>query len=127
MELPTSAEARLQETLADLAESREQQAATSEILRLISQSQASPQPVFETIASAAKTLCHAEAANLFTFDGNLLHVAATTRTGEHERRLHESFPSPPNRESGAGRSILSCRAASRAGLATSKANSFPGL
>jgi formate hydrogenlyase transcriptional activator len=103
---PKAAEERLRETLADLVESREQQAATSDILRLIGQSRASPEPVFESIAAAAMTLCHAVAANVFTYDGELLHLAATTRTGEHERRLHQSFPRPPDRESGAGRSIL---------------------
>jgi transcriptional regulator with GAF, ATPase, and Fis domain len=53
-----------------------QQRATSEILRLISRTHDSAQPVFDTIADAALRLCGATAANVFTFDGERLHVAA---------------------------------------------------
>ena len=41
----------------DLTESLEQQTATSEILRVISQSQHDVQPVFEAIAANATKLC----------------------------------------------------------------------
>ena len=41
----------------DLTEALEQQTATSEILRVISQSQRDVQPVFETIAANARKLC----------------------------------------------------------------------
>lgn len=54
-----------------LAEALEQQAATSEILRVISQSQTDVQPVFETIAAAALKLCSATSGNVLTFDGVL--------------------------------------------------------
>ncbi len=54
----------------DLTEALEQQTATSEILRVISQSQTDVQPVFDTIAAAALKLCDASAANVFTFDGD---------------------------------------------------------
>src|SRR6185437_8193026 len=59
-----------------LAEALEQQAATSEILRVISRSQTDAQPVFDTIAAAALQLCRASSAVVFTFDGTLIHVAA---------------------------------------------------
>ena len=60
----------------DLTESLEQQTATSEILRVISQSQRDVQPVFDTIAANARKLCEAAFAVVYTFDGRLIHVAA---------------------------------------------------
>ncbi|HTO45743.1 MAG TPA: GAF domain-containing protein, partial [Burkholderiales bacterium] len=49
----------LQERNRDLTESLEQQTATSEILRVISQSPRDVQPVFEAIATNARKLCRA--------------------------------------------------------------------
>src|SRR5207344_451620 len=60
----------------DLTEALEQQTATSEILRVISQSQSDVQPVFETIAANARQLCGATFALVSRFDGELIHVAA---------------------------------------------------
>src|SRR5438046_240491 len=51
----------------DLTEALEQQTATSEILRVISQSRADAQPVFETIAAAALKLCRASSAHVAMF------------------------------------------------------------
>ena len=60
----------------DLTEALEQQTATSDILRVISQSQTDVQPVFDTIAKPRSKLCGATSANVFTFDGELIHLAA---------------------------------------------------
>src|SRR5207302_3270042 len=60
----------------DLTEALEQQTATSDILRVISQSQRDVQPVFDTIAGAAQKLCNASSGLVFTFDGKLIHLAA---------------------------------------------------
>ena len=53
-------------------EALEQQTATSEILRVISQSPTDVQPVFDTIAAAALKLCSASSGLVFTFDGELI-------------------------------------------------------
>src|SRR5437899_8747189 len=60
----------------DLTEALEQQTATSQILRVISQSPTNVQPVFDTIAAAALKLCRASSATVVTFDGELIHLAA---------------------------------------------------
>jgi two-component system NtrC family sensor kinase len=60
----------------DLTEALEQQTATSEILRVISRSPTDVQPVFDVIATAATTLCEADHAGLFRFDGDLIHFVA---------------------------------------------------
>ena len=60
----------------ELAEAREQQAATSEILRVISSSPTDVQPVFDTIVQSAVRLCDGVIGAVNTFDGELTHVAA---------------------------------------------------
>ena len=78
----------------DLTEALEQQTATSEILRVISQSQTDVQPVFDTIAAAALKLCGASSANVFTFDGELIHLAAIVNVDPEgmSRPLRRFFP-----------------------------------
>jgi len=89
----------------------EQQTATSEILRVISQSPSDVQPVFDTIAAAALRLCGAASANVFTFDGQLLHLAALARPDSGPNDvvdLIKNFPRPPGRDLAAPRAILTC-------------------
>jgi two-component system, NtrC family, sensor kinase len=95
----------------DLTEALEQQTATSGILRVISQSPTDVQPIFDTIAAAALKLCCARSANVFTFDGELIKLAALVNVnpkyGEEMRRFW-FFPRPPSRESAVTRAILTC-------------------
>jgi hypothetical protein len=59
-----------------LAEAMEWQAATSEILRVISDSPGNLQPVFEAILANATRLCEAKFANLFLYEKNSFRIVA---------------------------------------------------
>jgi signal transduction histidine kinase len=89
----------------DLAESLEQQTATSEILRVISSSPADATPVFETIVTHAARLCEANFAVALLYDGARLRSAASTTVtpafAEYFRRGY-----PVNRETATGRAAL---------------------
>ena len=60
----------------DLAESLEQQTATSDVLRAISSSPNDLQPVFDAILSNARKICEAKFAHLLNYDGERFHAAA---------------------------------------------------
>ena len=59
-----------------LAEAAEQQAATAEILKVISSSPSDVQPVFDTIIRNAVELCGVRLGAFFRFDGEQLHLVA---------------------------------------------------
>jgi two-component system, NtrC family, sensor kinase len=88
-------------------EAREQQAATTEILRVIRTSPNDVQPVFETIVRNAVSLCGSLFANVFRFDGELLHFVASHNVGpSFEDMLREKFPMRPDSSQVAGRVVL---------------------
>ena len=60
----------------ELAEAREQQAATAEILRVISSLPTDVQPVFDTIARSAARLCEALDVMVLRVDGDVLRLVA---------------------------------------------------
>ena len=68
--------AKLAQAQAAYKEALKQQAATAEILRVISSSPTDLQPVFDTILSHAITLCAGDVAVLWRYDGKLLRFAA---------------------------------------------------
>ena len=91
----------------DLTEALEQQTATSEILRVISRSQTDVQPVFDTIVAATMKLCRASSANVYTFDGELIHLAALVNVNpEYSAAIRQVFPRPPGRDTAVGRAVL---------------------
>ena len=69
-------ESKLDVRTRELAEALEQQAATSEILRVISSSPGNLQTVFETILAHATRLCGAKFGTLNLYDGDVLRIAA---------------------------------------------------
>ena len=100
-------EHRLAEALKRESETLDQQAATSEILRVISQSHADVQPVFDAIVRSAVRLCNGLFSTVFQFDGELLHVAAAHNLPPAGlEALHRLYPARPNRALAAARAIL---------------------
>jgi hypothetical protein len=90
-----------------LAEALEQQAATSEILRVIRSSPADVQPAFDAIVESAARLCDAEFSAVARFDDGLLHLVAINNMlpGEAEA-YHSLFPRPPHRGFILGRALV---------------------
>ena len=81
----------------DLEETLERQTATSEILRIISTSPTNAQPVFWTIVSSAVSLCGSLFANVFQFDGKLLHhVASQNVDPRYLELLKTKYPMAPD-------------------------------
>jgi GAF domain-containing protein len=82
----------------DLAESLEQQTATSEVLRTISSSPGELEPVFQAMLDNAVRICDAKFGSLFRFDGNMFRVAAQVGTplalAEFQRRRGSFQPGP---------------------------------
>src|SRR5262245_36484608 len=104
---PKSDGAKVRELEKRLVEAQEQQTATSEILRVISESPTDVRPVFEVIAAHACRLCDGVFANVIRFDGTLMHnMAENGFTAEAREFLRRAFPSPPSRSSMSGRAIL---------------------
>src|SRR6266702_6654863 len=60
----------------ELAEAREEQTATSEVLRVISSSPGELKPVFKAMLENATRICGAKFGVLFRFEGGLFHPAA---------------------------------------------------
>ncbi len=64
----------------ELAEAREQQTATSEVLQVISSSSGDLEPAFEALLRNATRLCEGKFGDIFRFDGNLFYFAARVDT-----------------------------------------------
>src|SRR6266478_5749653 len=93
----------------ELAEAREQQAATSELLKVIGRSTFDLQAVFETLAENAVRLCEAKRSFIFRFDGQCLRVVATHNASAEIRAFVERNPIAPGRGSATARAGLERR------------------
>jgi hypothetical protein len=86
----------------ELRVSLEQQTATSELLKVIGRSTFDLQPVFETLAENAVTLCEAEHSLVCRFDGQLLRGVATHNTSAELGAYIDQHPSGPDAGAGWG-------------------------
>jgi signal transduction histidine kinase len=88
-------------------EARGQQKAPAEILQVIRASPSDAQPVFETIVRNAVSLCGSLYANVFRFDGELLHFVASHNVGpSFLDMLQRKFPMRPDSSQVVGRVML---------------------
>ena len=92
----------------ELGEAHRREAATAEVLKVISSSPTDVQAVFDTIVRSAVLLCGAMYGSAVRFDGELMHlVAGYNYTPEVDRALREAFPMRPSPRMMSGRAILS--------------------
>jgi len=104
-EVPTvGGEQSFEELRRELAESREQQAATADILRVISTSPMDLQRAFAEIAASAARLCDAHDATIFQVNGDNLRLVA------NQGPTSTPTTSPIKREAATGRAVLDLRA-----------------
>jgi transcriptional regulator with GAF, ATPase, and Fis domain len=90
-----------------LVEAMKQQAATSEVLRIISNSPTEIQPVLDAIAEHAARLCGANNAVIFRLEGNSLRLVASY--GKLPTTSHARKPVPANRDTVLGRATCDRR------------------
>jgi len=97
----------LDERTAARDEALAQQAATSEILGVISRSPTDVQPVFEAIIGRAAALCDAGFSAVARLEDGLLHlVAVHSMSPEETAAFHSLFPRPPARNFTMGRAFV---------------------
>jgi DNA repair exonuclease SbcCD ATPase subunit len=94
-------EQQLEKYRRELTEAREQQTATSEVLRIISSSPGELKPVFNAVLENAVRLCEAKFGVLYRYDGNLFHPEALVGVPQalvefHQRRgAFQAVPGTP--------------------------------
>ena len=99
----------LQEKNRDLTEALNQQTATSDVLRVISQSQTDLQPVFDALIDSATKLCVADIGAITRFDGEVLRFVNHSGMSAEVRAFWQQNPSHPGRGSVTGRAALERR------------------
>ena len=91
----------------ELNEARELQAASTEVLRVISTSPKNVQPVFDIIAESAVRLCQGQFSFVLRFDNDLLYFGACHGlTPEGLEAFRRQLPRPADEDTASGRSIL---------------------
>jgi GAF domain-containing protein len=89
-------------------EALERQTATADILKVIASSPSDVQPVFDTIVKRARALCEGRYANVFRYDGEMLHFMATESLEPRRgiELMKAKYPMRPDASQASGRVIL---------------------
>ena len=98
--------AQLEQQARELAAAREQQTATSEILRVIAGSPTNPQPILDAVAESAARLCGATDAIVVRLDGDTLRAVATIGTLPRLASGDGGIHLPVDRQSVVGRAVV---------------------
>ena len=105
--LDTDMRDRLAQAQRELAEARELQAASAEVLRVISSSPGDVRPVFDAIAERAVRLCHGQFSFVVHVDKDILRFGASDGlTPQGLEVFAQGFPRRADEETAAGRAIL---------------------
>ncbi len=100
----------LQQRTADLQRSVEYQAATIDVLKVMSASTADTQPVFDVILRHAMALSDAVFGGFYEYDGELVHFRAWRGFSDAQlEAVRRQFPRRPSRATVAERAILEGR------------------
>jgi GAF domain-containing protein/anti-sigma regulatory factor (Ser/Thr protein kinase) len=94
---------------AQVTEALDQQTATAGILRVISSSPTSTQPVFDAILDSATRLCAADHGILYHYDGEVFQTIACHRLTPDQEAAFRSESVPPGPYSGLGRLLAGKR------------------
>jgi GAF domain-containing protein len=104
---PADLEQQFDSCRRELAEARELQAASAEVLRVISTSPNDVQPVFDAIAESAVRLCQGQFSFVLRLDKELMHFGACQGlTAEGLEAFRRELPRPVDEGTVSGRAIL---------------------
>jgi GAF domain len=103
-------ETKLARLLRERDEAQEQQAATADVLKVISRSTFDLQTVLNTLTESAARLCAADKGAIFQQDGDVLRLAANYGFSPEAEQYAAEHPAQPNRGSVTGRVVLEGKA-----------------
>ena len=102
---PTGRETEIARLTRERDEARDQQTATSEVLRVISSSQGELEPVFRSVLENATRICDAKFGNIYRWDGENLHLIAAHNTPPAFAEFRRNTPFRPSPNIPTGRMV----------------------